>query len=326
MLNIGVVGVGNWGKNHARILRANTEIRLSALCDSDESRLKPYKQLYPDIKFSGDPQEIAKNKSIDSVLISTPANTHAAIAEEMLLNGKDVFIEKPMTLSSDSAQKLNSIAKKQNKIIMVGHLLMYHPAVEFIKNYIDSGELGKVYYINSQRVNLGVIRQDENVLWSLGPHDISIISYLFDEDPSSVYATGSCHIQPGIQDVVFIHLHYPGGKIASIHLSWLNPHKLRQMTIVGSKKMIVFDDMESNEKIKIFDKGVKKPNYESFGELIGLRFGDILIPHVENREPLRSELDHFINCVKTRSNPRSDGENGLRVIKILERADKLLKA
>lgn len=230
-----------------------------------------------------------------------------------------------MALNSEDAEEILEIAEKRERILMVGHLLIYHPVIDRLKGMITSGELGKIYYIYTQRVNLGVIRQDENALLSFAPHDLSVILYLLAEEPVTVSAHGESYIQNGIEDVVFLTLQFSDGKMANIHLSWLDPHKLRKITIVGSKKMVVFDDMEVSEKLKIYDKGVGSPSYSTYGEYLSLRFGDITIPSVKMLEPLRAEAEHFVQCIESRKEPKTGSRDGLKVVKILMAAQKSLK-
>jgi predicted dehydrogenase len=238
---------------------------------------------------------------------------------------KDVLVEKPLALNAQDAEEMLEISEKRKRILMVGHLLIYHPVVDRLKEMVASGELGKIHYIYTQRVNLGVIRQDENALWSFAPHDLSVILYLLGEQPIILSAHGESYIQKGIEDVVFLSLRFPDGKMANIHLSWLDPHKLRRITIVGSKKMVVFDDMEASEKLKIYDKGVKNLSYDTYGEYLSLRFGDITIPGIKMVEPLRTEAEHFIQCIESRKPPKTGGQDGLQVIKILIAAQQSLK-
>ena len=230
-----------------------------------------------------------------------------------------------MTTINTSAEEMLEISQRRKKILMVGHLLIYHPVVDRLKEMVGSGELGRIYYIYTQRVNLGVIRQDENALLSFAPHDLSVILYLLEEKPVVVSAHGESYIQDGIEDVVFLSLRFPDRKMANIHLSWLDPHKLRKITIVGSKKMVVFDDMETSDKLKIYDKGVRSPSYDTYGEYLSLRFGDITIPNIKMGEPLRLEAEHFIHCIESRAKPKTGGQQGLEVVDILIAAQKSLK-
>ena len=238
---------------------------------------------------------------------------------------KDVLVEKPMAMNAKDAEEMLELSKKKGRILMVGHLLLYHPVVDRLKEMIGSGDLGKIYYIYTQRVNLGVIRQDENALLSFAPHDLSVILHLLGDEPVVVSAHGESYIQSGIEDVVFVSLRFSDGKMANVHLSWLDPHKLRRVTIVGSKKMVVFDDMEVSEKLKIYDKGVGSISYDTYGEYLSLRFGDITIPSIRMMEPLRAEADHFRQCIESRKEPKTNGRDGLRVVRILNGAQQSLK-
>jgi predicted dehydrogenase len=236
-----------------------------------------------------------------------------------------VLVEKPMALSVKDAEEMIEISERRKRILMVGHLLIYHPVVERLKDMVASGELGKIYYIYTQRVNLGVIRQDENALLSFAPHDVSVILHLLEEEPVMVTGCGESYIQKGIEDVAFLGLQFSDGKMANIHLSWLDPHKLRKITLVGSKKMAVFDDMEVSEKLKVYDKGVKNLSYDTYGEYLSLRFGDITIPSVKMTEPLRAEAEHFIHSIESREEPKTGGRDGLKVVRILMAAQESLK-
>ncbi|NVM02950.1 MAG: Gfo/Idh/MocA family oxidoreductase [Candidatus Helarchaeota archaeon] len=320
-----VIGAGNWGKNHIRTLSGMDNVRLKSVCDIDEERLKRINENYPNIEITNDPKDIFKDSSIKGVVVASSSDAHFSLAKSALDNDKDVLVEKPLTLDSNSAEILIEKAEEGKRILMVGHLLIYHPAVKKIKELIKSGELGEIYYLYSQRINLGAIRRTESSLWSLGPHDISIALYLLEEVPNFVEAYGESYIQKDVNDVVFLNLHFPNRIIANIHISWLDPHKIRKLTIVGSKKMVVFDDMEAREKIKIYNKGVDSIDYNSFSEYISLRFGDVLIPKLEMYEPLKLEDAHFVECIQKRIKPITDGENGLKVIKILEEAEKSLR-
>jgi predicted dehydrogenase len=245
----------------------------------------------------------------------------------MLEAGKDVYVEKPLTLEVAHAEELVRLARKHDRILMVGHLLLYHPAVRYLKGMVERGEMGDVYYIYSQRVNLGKVRRDENALWSFAPHDLSVILHLLDMEPLDVVARGSAFIQGTVEDVVFVDLRFPGGKLAHLHVSWLDPHKIRKFTVVGSQKMVVFDDMDASEKIRIYDKGVDRAGQVvSYGDALTVRSGDILIPKISLQEPLRLECQHFVECVRERKRPLTDGEDGLRVVKVLAAAQASLEA
>jgi predicted dehydrogenase len=325
MIGIAVVGAGAWGKNHIRVFSELPNVYLKYVCDSDPSRLSRLQKLYPQSKMVENINPILKDQEVKGIVIASSAISHFHLAKEALLTGKDVLVEKPMALNVKDAEEMANIAGDRGRILMVGHLLIYHPVFDRLKEMIDSGELGKVHYIYTQRVNLGIIRQDENALWSFAPHDLSVILKLFGETPTVVSANGESYIQKDIEDVVFLSLHFADGRMANIHLSWLDPHKVRKVTIVGSKKMVVFDDMEASEKLKIYDKGVGSLSYDSYGEYLSLRFGDITIPNVKMVEPLRAEAEHFLRCIETRENPKTAATDGLEVVKILVAAQESLK-
>lgn len=325
-MTIGQIGAGYWGKNLLRNFIALSSCQVKFCCDTDEAILKRVQRDYPDLEITTEYSEVLADDDIDAVIVATLPETHFPIVRDALNRGKDVFVEKPLVLQVSEGEELVKLAEQNERILMVGHILEYHPAVNQMKTYIQSGELGDVYYIYSTRVNLGKIRQFENALWSFAPHDISIVLYLLDQVPIAVSAVGESFLQKGIQDVSFATLHFPEGKMAHIHVSWLDPHKIRKLTVVGSKKMAVFDDMESTEMIRIYDKGVdQKLEYESYGESLSLRVGDIHIPKVAMAEPLRLECEHFIDCVLNRKTPRSDGRDGLSVVQILDAAQKSME-
>jgi predicted dehydrogenase len=325
MISVAVVGAGAWGKNHIRVFSEVPNVQLKYICDSDPAKLSSIQKAYPQTKKVENLKPILLDPEVKGIVVASSAVSHYSLSKEILLADKDVLVEKPMALNPKDAEEILEIAEKRGRILMVGHLLIYHPVVDRLKEMIASGGLGKIYYIYTQRVNLGVIRQDENALLSFAPHDLSVILHLLDEEPVMVSAHGECYIQNGIEDVVFMSLRFSDGKMANVHLSWLDPHKLRKITIVGSKKMVVFDDMEASEKLKIYDKGVGSPSYSTFGEYLGLRFGDITIPSVKVGEPLRTEAEHFIQCIESRKEPKTGGRDGLKVVKILMAAQRSLK-
>ena len=325
MIDVAVVGAGAWGKNHIRVFSEMPNVRLKFICDQDDSRLASIEKAFPQSTCVDNLDPILRDPEVRGVIIASSAISHAPLAKEVLLSEKDVLVEKPMALNPGDAEEMLELAERRKRVLMVGHLLIYHTVVDRLKEMIKTGELGKVHYIYTQRVNLGIIRQDENALWSFAPHDLSVLLYLLDEEPVLVSAHGESYIQKGIEDVVFLSLHFPDGKMANIHLSWLDPHKLRKVTIVGSKKMVVFDDMEASEKLKIYDKGVGSPSYATYGEYLALRFGDITIPNIKMKEPLRAEADHFIQCIETRKEPKTGGRDGLQVVNILVAAQRSLK-
>lgn len=325
-VRLGVVGFGYWGPNLARNFDQLSQAELAVCCDLDPAALENLRKLYPYTRMTTDYQEVVNDETLDAVVIATSAVTHYQFAREALEKGKHVFVEKPLSLRYQQGKELVELAEERNLVLMVGHLLLYHPAILAIKDHIDSGRLGKIHYAYSQRLNLGKLRVDENCLWSLGPHDISVILYLLGQEPAEVTAKGESYLREGIEDVVFLTLTFGERMIANIHISWLDPHKIRKLTIVGSEKMVVFDDMESAEKIRIYDKGVDvRQDYKAYGDDLTLRFGDIVIPSIKMEEPLRAECHHFLECIEQHRKPRSDGQDGLRVLKVLEAAQKSLE-
>ncbi len=324
-VSVGVVGVGGWGKNLARNYSQMPDATLRYICDLDDKRLASMKaQVQPDY-VTNDFEGMISDPDLDAVVIATNGPTHFDLCQRALLSGKDVYVEKPFVLSVAEAEQLVALAESHGRILMVGHLLEYHPVVTRLKEMISGGDLGEIRYIYSQRLNLGTVRVDENALWNFAPHDISIILFLLGMTPTDVSARGQCYLQPGIEDVVFLSLNFADKAMGHVHVSWLDPHKTRRLTIVGSKRMAVFDDLEPNEKLKVYDKGAEvNTDYDSFAEYVGLRFGDITVPYIRVGEPLRLECEHFLNCIRTRETPLSDGEDGLRVVKVLEAANQSL--
>ncbi len=324
MVRIGTVGLGAWGWNLTRNFASLKDCQLVTCFDLDAKRREQAASAWPGTQ-PVDSFEKLLMADIDAVAIASPAVTHYEFTKKALLSGRDVFVEKPFTLNVRDAEVLLELADKHNRVLMVGHLLEYHPVVHRLKNLIRSGELGPIYYIYSQRVNLGRIRGDENALWSFAPHDISQILFLLGMEPTNVSARGQSYIQEGIEDVVFLSLFFDNRIMAHIHLSWLDPHKVRRTTIVGQNKMAVFDDAENTEKLRIYDNHAEMPPATSYGEAIQVRFGDIVIPRVEMTEPLKIECKHFIDCVRTRATPVSDAQDGLRVIRIIEAAQRSME-
>jgi len=319
-VGVAVVGAGGWGKNHVRNYAAIPDADLRYVCDRDEGIRSTMAALYPGVKAVGDLRVALEDPAVSAIVVATHAPSHFEIAEAALHAGRDVFVEKPLCLSGDQAAALCALAESGGRILMVGHLLLYHPAVERLKRLVDDGELGDVLYVYAQRVNLGVVRREENAWWSLAPHDISVANYLLGAAPEAVSATGSCYLQSerGIEDVVFATLHYPGGRMAHVHVSWLDPHKTRKLTVVGDRKMAVFDDTSADQKLAVFDKGVEPPATLTYEEGVRIRTGDILIPALKMVEPLRRESLAFLDAVRTRNPPVSDGRSGLDVVRALE--------
>lgn len=326
MIEVAVVGVGGWGRNLVRNYYQIPDANLKYICDLDADKLKKLQQQYPRVNVSQSFDEIIADPDLDAVVIATTAPSHFRLAKLALQEGKDVYVEKPFVLEVSEAQELISLAEANGRILMVGHLLEYHPVILRLKALIDDGELGTFNYAYSQRLNLGTVREDENALWNFAPHDISSILFLLGKDPVDVAARGQSYLRPGVEDVVFLNLAFADNSMANIHVSWLDPHKVRKLTIVGSRKMAVFDDLEATEKLRIYDKGARyKADYDSFAEYIGLRFGDITIPYVESGEPLQAECQQFLESIATRKQPVSDGYDGLRVVRVLDAAQRSLK-
>jgi predicted dehydrogenase len=326
-IGIAVVGTGDWGANLVRNFANLPGTRLVAVCDADPKRLAKTAGQYPGAKAYADVAQVAADPEVQGVVVAASAVSHYPLAKALLEAGKDVYVEKPLTLEVEHAETLCRMAKEKGRILMVGHLLLYHPGVQYLKQSVTSGSIGDLLYVYSQRVNLGKVRKDENALWSFAPHDLSVVLYLMDEEPVDVAARGAAFLQPDVEDVVFVNLRFPSGRAAHVHVSWLDPHKLRKFTVVGTQKMIVFDDMEASEKVKIYDKGVDKAGQVvSYGDALTVRSGDILIPKISLQEPLRLECLHFVECVRDRKTPVTDGIGGLRVVKVLDAAQRSLKA
>jgi predicted dehydrogenase len=325
MIDVAVVGAGNWGKNLVRTFASLTSAKLRFVCDLDDKIRKNMSVMYPDARIVDELKEILADAKVQAVVIAVDAPLHYKVTKMVLLSGKHAYVEKPLTLSSAESHELVEIARKQNVKLMVGHLLEYHPAVNYLKDQIVQNTLGQPLYLYSQRVNLGIVRKTENAWWSLAPHDISLACYLFDAEPVSVSASGQAYLQKGIEDVVFANLKFADGRMAHIHVSWLDPHKIRRITLVGSQKMAVFDDMNSSEPVRIYDKGTDvQRSVNSYAEAVTLRTGDILIPKISSEEPLKSECQHFLTCIEKNQTPRSDGLDGLRVVKVLEAGSRSL--
>ncbi len=323
-IRVGVVGLGYWGPNLARNFDRLPGAELRWICDQSQEARERWAPSFPDARVSGDLDELLEDPELDAVVVATHVPTHAPLATRVLGAGKHCFVEKPLAQSVAEAEQVVAAARKSGRVLMVGHLLEYHPGVEKLKSIAESGELGDIYYLYSNRLNLGKLRPDENALWSLGAHDVSVLLHLAGgEEPSDCQAFGESYMQPGIEDVVFCYLRFPSGLAAHLHLSWLDPHKERRFTVVGSKRMATFDDMEIERKVTVYDKGFDQ-KFESYGEYV-TRSGDIWSPHISNEEPLRIECRHFIERVADGGEPRSGGESGLRVVRVLEALQRSLE-
>ena len=312
--SVAVAGLGPWGANLAR--NFNELARLAWVCDPSRERLEAAAARYPATRATSSFDELLADDAVEAVVVATPVPTHAELARRALAAGKHVFVEKPMALGADDAEALVALAEERGLTLLPGHLLLYHPGVLKLKELVDAGELGQVLYVYGNRQNLGTIRQDENALWSLGVHDLAVILFLLDEEPSEVLARGESFLKPGVEDVVFCHLRFPSGKAAHMHLSWLDPHKMRRMTVVGTEKMAVFDDMELDRKVTVYDSAAE-PSLRSYGEW-STRTGDVYSPRVPNAEPLRLECEHFLGLVRGESDRLAAARAGLGVVRALE--------
>ena len=326
-VTLALVGTGDWGANLLRNFASLPGARVVAVCDADPPRLERAKKVVPAAQAVSDARALLEVPGLEAVVIAAPAAAHAKLAKLFLEAGKDVYVEKPFTLDVADAEELVRLAESKRRVLMVGHLLKHHPAVTRLKAMIDAGEMGDVRYVYSQRVNLGKVRSDENALWSFAPHDLSVMLYLLGDEPVDVAAHGQAFLQPGIEDVVFTYLRWADGRMAHAHVSWLDPHKIRRFTVVGSKRMAMFDDMEPSEKVRVYDKGVdaSEGSFVDFARAHTVRQGDIWIPKLDGAEPLKLECQHFVECVRSRATPLTDGRDGLTVVKVLAAAQASLE-
>ena len=326
-IKVGVIGCGYWGPNLIRNFRTIPDCRLKVMCDISEKRLSHLKSLYPEVEGVTDYSHTLNGLGLDAVVIATAVRLHHPMAKASLLAGKHTFIEKPMAASSEECQELVDIARANGLVLMTGHTFLYSPAVRKIKEIVDSGDLGEIRYISARRLNLGLFQKDINVAWDLAPHDLSIILYLMGDQPISLNCRGSAHVTPGVEDVTSMFLQFPGNRSAVVHSSWLNPRKVREMTIVGSKRMIVYDDVASPEKIRIYDVRVERPpHYDTFAEFqYAYHYGDMYVPYIKQEEPLKIECQHFLDCIRNGKAPLTDGAQGMQLVNILEAASVSLR-
>jgi predicted dehydrogenase len=323
-MRIGVAGLGYWGPNLARNFAAIAGCELAWGCDPEPGARDRFQAQFPGVRLAADLDELLADPELDAVALATPVPTHAGLATRVLGAGKHCFVEKPLGQSVAEAQEAVVAAREAGRLLMVGHLLEYHPAVRKLKELADSGQLGdRIYYIYGKRVNLGKLRADENALWSLGAHDVSVVLYLAGEEPWEVVAHGESYVRTGVEDVVFCFMRFPSGMCAHLHLSWLDPHKERRFTVVGSGSMATVDDMALEGKLAMYDKGFDQ-DARNYGEYI-TRSGGIVFPALPNVEPLRLECEHFVRCVRTGDQPQSGGESGLRVVRVLEQLQRSLE-
>src|SRR5580658_6684189 len=326
-IKVGVVGCGYWGPNLVRNFRSLPDCNLKAMCDISKERLKHLTALYPDVQGETSYDHMLKSLGVDAVVVATSVKMHFPMAKAALLAGKHTMIEKPMASSSEQCAELVAIARQKGLVLMIGHTFLYSPAVRKIKEIVDSGDLGAIRYICARRLNLGLFQTYINVAWDLAPHDISIILHLLEESPISVNCRGSAHVTPGIEDVTSLSLTFRRDRSAIIHSSWLDPRKVREMTIVGSKRMIVYDDVAQQEKIRIFDARVDRPpHYDTFAEFhYAYHYGDTYAPYVKQEEPLKTECQHFLDCIQHGRQPLTHGGQGLELVKILEASSESLR-
>src|SRR6266568_873240 len=320
IIKVGVVGCGYWGPNLIRNLRQSPDCQLKVICDMNEQRLRHMRRLHPEVATTNRFDDLLNDTEIDAVVIATPVRFHYEMAKACLNAGKHAFIEKPMARTVAEGEELVALADRQGLVLMVGHTFLFSPAVRRMKEVIEAGDIGEVQYISARRLNLGLFQKDINVAWDLAPHDISIILHLLDEQPVSVSCQGNSHVTRGIEDVTMMYLTFAKNRCAFIQNSWLDPKKVRQMTVVGSRRMIVYDDTEPLEKLKIYDARVEvPPHYDSFAEFTySYHYGDAYVPYIKQDEPLKLECQHFIACIREGGRPITDGQLGLEVVKILE--------
>ena len=326
-LNVGVVGCGYWGPNLIRNFRGLNDCKLKMICDLDEKRLAHLKNLYPEVEATTDYKGMLANGGLDAVIIATAVRTHHPLAKAALLAGKHVFVEKPLCASVAEAEEMNALAREKGLVLMVGHTFLYSAPVRKIKEIVDRGDIGEIRYINARRLNLGLYQKDINVTWDLAPHDISIVQYILDDMPLSVNCQGTAHVTEGIEDVTTLCLNFKKERTAIIQSSWLDPRKVREMTIVGSKRMIVYDDVAPLEKIRIYDARVETPpRYDTFAEFqYAYHYGDMYVPYIKQEEPLKIECQHFLDCINQGRVPLTSGEKGQELVRILEAASMSLK-
>jgi predicted dehydrogenase len=323
-VRVGVVGLGYWGPNLARNFHALPDCELAWCCDADADRRERVADQFRETRVTDDLADLLADPQLDAIVLATPVPTHGPLAVAVLEAGKHCFVEKPLAQSVADGERAVAAAADSGRLLMVGHLLEYHPGVRALKEIVDSGELGELRYIYGNRLNLGQLRADENALWSLGAHDVSVALRLIGEEPDECLAHGASYVREGVEDVVFCFLRFPSGIVAHLHLSWLDPHKERRLTVVGERRMATFDDMLLEGKLAVYDKGFDEDTRSPSGTSYLTRSGEVFSPHIGNSEPLRLECEHFVECVRSGQTPRSDGHSGLRVVRVLEQLQKSL--
>lgn len=326
-IRIGVIGCGQWGPNHIRTFFFHPQTEIARICDRDTDRLASMQKLYHEAKVSQDYREVTRASDVDAVIVTTPVSSHYEIAADALRHGKDVLCEKPLTIKWEDSKKLADLARQKKRILMVGHVFLFNPGILELKKRIEQKEVGKIHYLHAERTNLGPVRSDANAVYDLASHDISIFNFLLGSSPKVLSATGKCYLQKGVEDVAFVSLEYPKNILAHIHVSWLDPKKIRQITVVGQNKMMTWDDLSLSGPIEIYSKHVERyPSFRGYGEhYLSVKEGEILIPHVKNFEPLRAQAGHFIECVTHRKKPITDAESAIDVIQTLNKIEKILR-
>ncbi len=325
---IGVVGLGQWGPNQIRCFFFHPGTEVVRICDKDPARIKANQEIYPQIDATTDAKKITQADDIDAVVITTPVSSHYEIAKDALLHGKDVLCEKPLTLRLEESEELGRLAHENQRILMVGHVFLFNPGILELKKLIESGEAGELYYLHAQRTNLGPVREDTNSVYDLASHDIAIFNFLLKAEPKVISAIGKCYLQPKIEDVAFISLQYPKNILAHIHVSWLDPKKVRQITVIGDNKMLTWNDLSLSGPLEVYAKHVEwSMHYKDFGEFhLLVKEGEVRLPHVKNVEPLKAQADHFVRCINERTRPLTDAANAIAVMRPLEAIEKILQA
>ncbi len=323
-VRVGVIGCGYWGPHLVRNLHDMAEVELVGVAEPRPDRLHYVRRSYPTVQLFSEHRGLLESE-VDAIVIATPIRTHYTLAREALSAGKHVLVEKPLAASVSEAQELLQLARERDLVLMVGHTFLYNPAVRELRRLVQEGELGRIYYGDGARLNLGIFQRDVNVIWDLAPHDISILMYVLEQSPVEVSARGSACVQPDVHDVCYLEVLFSGGTSAHIHVSWLDPDKVRRLTLVGDRRMAVYNDVSPVAKLRVYDSGVDHPTTDNYGEFeLAYRHGQIVIPYIHWREPLRQECEHFVHCVRTGQRPLSDGEQGLAVVAVCEAADRSL--
>lgn len=327
-LTIAVAGCGHWGPNYIRIFSSFDDVVVKYACDLSKPKLDRIHHQFPQVTVTQDFNALLRDPAVDALVVATPSSTHFEVAKAALEAGKHILVEKPITLTTGDALALVKLAEEKKRTIFVGHTFLYNPGVRKMKEIIDAGKLGAIYYLTATRTHLGLVREDVNVAWDLAPHDIAIFNYLLGQTPIRVDAFGVCHLKKGREDAVFIHLLYPNSVLGQIHVSWVDSNKERTVKVIGSEARVIFNDIDNLERVKIFEKGIRRPpDYNTFGEFqLLLRDGDIVSPRIEPAEPLKVMCTEFIDCLRKGTRPLTDGQSGYEVVRVMEQIDRALAA